>query len=151
MDTLPTFCQNFIDSRSIAGVLLDDGALYSLIGLCDLLILLDQLVIGSEFNILPIPRKFTTHIHWQYGTGEHASKSRLILGSYGLKHYSDSSHPVLISHLVLDGASECVIGRNVTQYFNILHTECNTLEAHSASQKDYISLIESRLLSCIPI
>lgn len=48
------------------------------------------------------------------------------------------------SHVVLDGASQCFIGKNVTQHSNILHTDRNALEISANGQKEYISLIEMK-------
>ena len=63
------------------GPLLDDGAPYSGIGQVELSLLADHIGLSPNSKIDAIPQALGSHTHWQYGSGEHASSARRILGS----------------------------------------------------------------------
>jgi len=132
------------------GPLVDDGAPYSAIGLVELRLLLDRF--GQKATDLePIPSSFAGSTYWQYGSGDHSSAPRRILRSIVLAATSDSGREVLIRHLVLDGSSQWVIGKNVTQKANILHLSKNALQFSHSGDVEHISLLNSNFLSYIPL
>lgn len=76
----------------------------------------------------PLPESIQNRPYWQYGTGTHASKSRNIIGSVKLNSRTDEGYDVKICHLVIQGSSQWVVRRNVTQNCNIGRIEKNVLE-----------------------
>lgn len=73
----------------------------------------------------PKPECLADYTHFQYGTGEHYSASRKIIGSVHIDAFADSGLKFSIRHLLLDGSSPWVVGKNVTRHSNILHLEKN--------------------------
>lgn len=69
------------------------------------------------------PHLFVRCPFWQYGTRQHHSEGRAILGSVVLPATAPDNSLLLIRHLVLDGSSQWVVGRNVTSRSNILHMD----------------------------
>ena len=111
-------------SNDVLGPLVDDGAPYSAIGYIELQLLLNSV---NDVEIDPMPSCLENATQWQYGSGEHSSAPRKILGSYVLTLISDNGNEVRIRHLVLDGSSQWVIGKNVTGKCDILHAKQNAL------------------------
>ena len=133
------------------GPLLDDGAPYSAIGQIQLHLLADQIGISPNLKLGAIPQSLKGHTHWQYGTGEHASPPRRILGSIVLTATSDKGNPVSITHLVVAGSSQWVLGRNVTRRSNIEHLDTNALVFLVDGKRDQISLTDEDFLSYISL
>lgn len=131
------------DSVPAVGPLVDDGAPYSGLGIVELRTLATSLLPDWDGKLDPVPVQIQSRPYWQYGKGSHASSKRKILGSILLKANSDSGAPVLIRHLVLDGSSQWVIGRNFTKSCNILHMDTNVLQFRLPDQTfDTLSLTE---------
>ena len=131
------------------GPLVDDGAPYRAIGLVELKLLQNQPDIPQTMKLEPVPDTLEGHSHWQYGTGEHASPTRRILGSEVSTVKSDSGRSVEIRHLILQGSSHWVIGRNVIRKENIEHLDRNAIAFMADGEIYYISLIDSGFLSYI--
>jgi len=120
--------QKSLELHNPIGPLLDDGAPYSGIGL-DEFKLLQSIVYPSwngKFDGLPSTVK--NRPFWQYGVGSHSSKSRRIIGSVMLTAKTDEGNEIDIRHLVIEGSSQWIIGRNVTQLCNIVRIGKNMLE-----------------------
>ena len=64
---------------------------------------------------------------------------------------SDSGRNVFIRHLVLDGSSQWVIGKNVTQKSNRLHIGKNALQFIVDGVADHISMTNREFLSYISL
>lgn len=130
------------------GPLVDDGAEYSAIGTIEL-----KLIFNVDVNedLDNIPNSLQGHTHWQYGQGAHASDARQILGSTVLSVKADSGTIINIRHVVVEGSSQCVIGRNVTSLTNLIHIEKNAIEFISKDGTEYISMVSKNRLSYIPI
>ena len=107
--------------------------------------------LSSNFQLAPIPDSLNGHTHWQYGKGKHASPARLILGSIVLTVLSDNDRSVCITHLVLDGSSQWVIGQNVTRKSNIERKEENAVVFDADGERDSISMIDHEFLSYLPL
>lgn len=135
----------------LLGPLVDDGAPYSAIGQVELNLLTEHAGLQTDHKLDKIPKALKGHTHWQYGTGKHASPARRILGSTVLTAISDSSNSINITHLVLEGSSQWVIGRNVTRKANIEHLERNALAVVADGITDYVSMIDHEFLSYIPL
>ena len=133
------------------GPLLDDGAPFSAIEQVELSLPADHIGLSPNPKIDAIPQALGSHAHWQYGTGEPASPARRILGSIVLTATSDHGTPVRITHLVLEGSSQWVIGRNVTRKANIEHIGRNALVFYGDGECEYISIINYNFLSYLSI
>ena len=83
------------------------------------------------------------------GAGEHASPAREILGSFVLSAQSDSGRTICITHLVLQGSSQWVLGRNITRKADIEHIDRNALTFKAHGEHDCITLTNSEFLSYI--
>ena len=139
------------DSGAMIGPLVDDGAPYSAIGMAELKLLLEHSAGDGDIELDDIPEALDGHTHWQYGTGQHASARRPILGSVKIDARSDGGATVSIRHLVLDGSSQWVIGKNVTQHANILHMAENALQFECNGVMDKFTLMTHKFLSYIPL
>lgn len=91
-------------------------------GVVDQRILFEELALHFRNHLNPIHTALKAYYHFQYGYGSHSSRYRKILESIILAAYSDANSHIDISHAVLDGSSQGVIGRNVTRnvIFSIL-------------------------------
>lgn len=98
--------------------LLDDGAPYFAIGLMVVNLLTYHVGLSLNPQLGGISPVLEGHKHLQYGTGEHASPARRILGSFVLSAKSDQG-TAHITHLVLDGSSQWTVGRNFTRRANV--------------------------------
>lgn len=92
----------------------------------------------------PIPDSLASRPFWQYGVGAHASQAKPILGSILLDATSDDGVTVKIRHLVIEGSSQWIIGRNVTTHCDIIHSRGDYLQLKSGSR---ISLCDHDLHS----
>lgn len=99
--------------QNLLGLLGDDGAPYSGMGIVELESLLQKILPAWNGDLDPLPKSIADRPYWQYGNGNHASQRRKILGSFVLTILSDNGNPVQISHLIIEGSSSWVIGRNV--------------------------------------
>lgn len=109
------------NSCSIVGPMLDDGAPYSAIGIEELRSLYLSILPNWNGSLESIPEKIADRPFWQYGVGAHARAARRILGSVILNVNIPGGYTVQLRHLVLDGSSNWVIGRNITKHSNIIH------------------------------
>lgn len=80
-----------------------------------------KLTLDQLFYLTPIPIRLKGHTHWKYGTGEHSSPVRRIPGPILLTVRADCGRDVNTGHMVLEGSTKWVIGRNVTRNVNIEH------------------------------
>lgn len=142
---------NHFDDAQARGPLVDDGAPYSAIGQVELMLLRNHLGMNDKVQLEPIPDALNGYTHWQYGVGKHSSDARPILGSVEVNARTDSGREVMIRHLVLDGSSQWVIGKNVTRRSDILHAERNAVRFIVDGVAEYFSLYEKDLLSYMPI
>ena len=133
------------------GPLVDDGAPYSAIGNIELRLLQDQFGYEIDAQFDSIPDSLDGHTHWQYGIGQHSSAPRRILGSVLLSAQADSGRKVNIRHLVLDGSSQWVIGRNVTSNANLIHVGKNALQIVKDGITNHISMVNRKFLSYVPL
>ena len=136
-----------VASCDFIGPLCDDGAPYSGLGQCELNILRSVLLPNWDGVLDPIPDKLASRPFWQYGVGDHASQAKPILGSVLLQAVTDDGVPVSIRHLVIEGSSQWIIGRNVTRNVDIIHSNGNCLKLKNGS---IITLIDHDLHSYVP-
>lgn len=141
--------QGHLDSSLNAdiGPLVDDGAEYSAIGCVELKIIFDI----DTTRLDELPSSLHGHTHWQYGQGAHSSPEQKMLGSIVLSVQVDNRTIINIRHVVIDGPSQWVIGRNVTAVTNIIHIGRNAIEIINDQNTDYISIVNRKRLSFIPL
>lgn len=105
--TSSTLVANSSNSVSAAfrnvGPLVDDAAPYSAIGEMELHIMSKGLI--EPPLIEPKPEMFADYDTWQYGSGEHGSARKSIIGSVELLCRTDREKLVSIRHLILAGSS----------------------------------------------
>lgn len=142
------FTNNYDFAYDFFGPLLDDGAPYSGMGLSEFLLLQPMLIPNWDGSILPVPREIEACPFWQYGSGEHSSEPRNILGSVLLNATTDQRSPVYIRHLIIEGSSHWVVCRNVTRHCNIVHIDDNKIVFPKT--RDSISLVDLQFHSHIP-
>lgn len=130
--------------------LVDDGAECSAIDMIELKLLFnDDSSSGLAFD--PIPDSLNGVTHWHFGTGQHASAFRKILGWTALTAESDNDQNINNRHILIEGSSQWVIGRNVTSKINILHVGRNAVQLLKDTSQDYISMKSRERLSYIPL
>ena len=113
----------------LSGPLLDDGAPYSGIGFHELKLLLPYLETNWNGKLSPLPKALAGRTHWQYGSGNHASDLRRMLGSIDITAILDDGTNVNITHVVIEGSSQWIVGRNVTTKCDIIHTNGYSVRA----------------------
>lgn len=96
------------------GKLVDGGATYYAIGMTELCVLCSMVGLSPITKLDPIPTELSRYSFWQYGSGEHCSKKRAILVSIVIKCRSDLNNRIGIRHLVVEGSSQWLQGRNIT-------------------------------------
>ena len=142
-----------IDLSSYRGPLLDDGAPYSGMGAKEFQILQPFIAPNWSGDYDPLPDCIADRPFWQYGCGNHSSESRKIIGSIFISAKTDGEGVIQIRHLIIQGSSQWLIGRNVTKHCNIVHINGHYLQ--SPSSCDYssntISLLEHDFHSYVPI
>ena len=108
--------------------LLGDGAPYSRLGIHELKILSPYLRTNWHEQLEPLPAAITDRIHWQYGSASHSTDSRRMLGSVMITARLNDGTEINIRHIVIDGSSQWLIGRNVTTNCAIIRTNGNYLK-----------------------
>jgi len=136
-----------------SGPLVDDGAPYSGIGYIELSMIAKHVCPDWNATLDPLPDLVSERPFWQYGTGQHVSEARKILGSIFLTAQSEQGNPIHIKHLVIDGSSQWVIGRNVTKLCDIIHQTANVLKLPpdpDTNISDTLKLIDQDFHSYLP-
>ena len=102
--------------------------------------------------IAPLPTAISHFRYWQFGSGQHASPAKPIRGSTMLRFRSDAGNEIEIRHIVIDGSSPWVIGRNVTRKCDIVHINGNYIRfPPSDGVSDTLSMSDYNLHSYIPL
>jgi len=144
MATFPNM-EVLLDGR--IGPLCDDGAPYCGIGLIEFNLI--QPYVAPEFKgtFEELPESIRSRPFWQYGDGKHKSAAKAIVGSIMFTALSDQGNYIRMRHLIIEGSSQWLIGRNVTKSCDILHIGKNLLKL---PDDDTISLVDKDLHSFIP-
>lgn len=121
------------------GPTVDDGASYSSIGLTELNQIRNELI-HMITSIGPKPPGWSRFEYLRFGGGAHASPSRKILGSVPIFVQTNSGALASIRHLVIEGSSLWLIGRNVTRRCDILHINTNRIRLSRSPNEDYIDM-----------
>jgi len=140
---------------NFVGPLLDNAAPYSGIGIEEFKLLQPLICPDWAGKFDPLPSEVSQTPFWQYGSGLHSSEARPILGSLLLSACTDRGTILKIRHLFIEGASQWVVGRNVTTRCNILHIGKNVLQLPDSSSNDspsgeLITLADDGMHSFIP-
>jgi len=152
MARCPMQPNEFVIRKDFVGPLLDNAAPYSGMGLDEFRLLQPFLLPDWHGKLEPLPTQIADRPFWQYGTGNHSSQVRKILGSLMLEARSDSGNLFKIRHLVIEGASQWVVGRNFTNYCDILHIRKHAVQlpCDDPSLVDYVSYVDHDMHSYIP-
>lgn len=118
----------FFNSSEQLGSRVDDDAPYSPIGVPELLVLCSSLGLSPTTRYDPTSSVILHYDIWQYGSGEHSSVPRWILGSFLLAWMSDSRRLISICPLVIEGSSQWLIGQTVTSHCNQLRIDDNWIQ-----------------------
>lgn len=132
------------------GPLVDDEAPYSAIGQVELQIITSRVGIMEANAIDAISEEQNGCTHWQYGTGEHSSEKRLILGSTCLSFLSHAGISIKVCHKVLEEPSQWILGRNNTRKVDIEHVRRHALTFPLDQTTDSIRMIDCNRLSSVP-
>lgn len=76
----------------------------------------------------PLPDAVSDRPIWQYGVGTHRSSAQRILGAVLINARCDGGTAVKIWHLIIDGSSQWVVGRNVTRKCNVIYLFDNMVQ-----------------------
>ncbi|CAN8063104.1 unnamed protein product [Agarophyton chilense] len=139
--------------HNFIGPLLDDGAPYSGIGMKELHVIKHMVCPDWNGNLDPIPDTIADRPNWQYGSGNHKSEPRRILGSIVLSARSNACNSANVRRVVVEGSTQWVIGRNVTQYCNIMHLHGNVFQLPATAgctMTDTLSLTNRDMPSYVP-
>lgn len=128
-----------------------DGAPYSAIGIVELKLLFDEINCLFSDTLDPNPILLRDYSKLRYGNGSHSSRARKILGSIVLTAFSDRKIPINITHIVLEGSSQWVIGKQVTRKCKIDHMSRHALLFFNGRCMDSISIVDHEFLSYISL
>ena len=156
MVNVSTCSRNYSDTTFLVenGPLLDDGTPYSGIGEDEFHILRSSLKTNFNDTFDELPNEIAQRPYWQYGNSNHASKSKRIIGSILIDAISDQGNIVRIRHLVIEGSSKWIVGRNITKHGNIQRIGGNLLELSTKNETGVqmtISLIDHDLHCYLPL
>eukprot|EP00171_Calliarthron_tuberculosum_P002818 IDg2818t1 len=129
-----------IDLTNFIGPLLDDGAPYSGIGLAEFTMLQEMILSNWSGEFDPLLDDIKDRPLWQYGTGSHASETRKFLGSILLKCSTKINTDVMIRHLIIEGSSQWVIGRNLTKHCDIVHIDGKFIKLPNCMKVEIVNL-----------
>ena len=135
------------------GPMVDDGAPYSALGIVELALVCQPRSDSIEDLITPLPESISQFRFWQFGSGKHASPAKPIRGSVMLNFKSDSGSLISIRHVVVDGSSPWVLGRNITRKCDIVHIGGNFIRFPPSSDgvSDTLTMIDFDLHRYVPI
>ncbi len=111
-----------------SGTLLDDGAPYSGIRNQELKLLSPFLRTNWTVALKPLPESLCGYSFWKYGTVNHATSSKCMLGSIFIVACLYDGSIINIRHVIIDSSSQWVVGRNVTSKCDIVHLNGNYLK-----------------------
>lgn len=132
--------------------MVDNEAPYIAISLSNLCALADYLLQNWCDTLDAVPAAFSDCPYWQYRSGSRASEVHAILGSVFLVAFAPDSTSLRIRHLVLDGESQCVIGRDVTSRAGIFQLGLSFLQTIGpVRQTICITLTERQNHLCLPL
>lgn len=118
-DTL-TFASIVPARSTIVGPIVGYVARYSAIGNVELRYHRKRVIGGPVFLMEKLP-ELQDCIYWKLGIGDHSNPCRQILGSVILHILTDRNKRITVRHIVIDGSSHLVLGRNITRLCNIVH------------------------------
>lgn len=104
------------------------GAPYSAVGIVELRLICE--LANSKYTPVfrVISESLTGCTYWQYGNGARASQKRCILGHVDFQALTDDNNTIIIRHLILEGSSQWILGKIVTNKFDIIQLNGNALK-----------------------
>ena len=82
----------------------------------------------------PFPPEIADRTHWQHVSGIHSSESRRMLGSIMIFAQLHNGALINIRHIGMEGSSQWLIGRDVTNKCDIIHSSGNYLKLTKRTQ-----------------
>lgn len=136
-------------SEAVPGLLLDDGAPCSGLGLEAFIQLFSTFNFKWNGPLGSLPESIESSSFWQYGNGSQRSVSKRILESLYLNLSIDQGHPVTICHLFIEGSSPYVTGPIITKLCDIIHRDGNFLQFENHHNAPNFTLVDKELHSYI--
>lgn len=75
----------------------------------------------------PKPANFDQYTYWKYGASDDSTEKRIISGSVVLYVMTDNQNIVSIRHLVVEGSSQWLTGRDVTRRCNVEYIRTDSI------------------------
>ena len=107
---------------------LDEGAPYSGIGFHELKLPLPYLRTTSNGKFISLLKAIGCRTHLQYVPGKNSRESRCILGSINVTAIFAGGTNVNDIHVLTEGSSQGIVGRNLTTKCDIIHNNGNYLK-----------------------
>lgn len=143
LSSAPTSCSSEL------GPLVDDGAPFCAIGDVELHALRKSLY-KAKFVIDDKHQELAEFDYYQYAVGSHASSRLHIIGSVVLHATTNCRASVAIRHLVIEGSSQWVLGRNLTRTFNLVHIVRHSIDL-PVTPVNSIDMIDHGRPSCVEV
>lgn len=115
---------------------MDDYAPYSTIGETKLLFHQKSLA-RCKVSLDSKPVQLALCEFWQFGSGNHASPGRQILGSVVQNLVTDSPNPISVSRIAIKVSSQWILSRKITRRCCIIHLDRHSLDL-SYNESEYI-------------
>ena len=123
------FCLNL-------GLTLDDGAPCSGIGEQEFNLFQYKLNTSYNGSFDDLQSEIAYHSYWQYGSDNHDSQSRKIIGSIFINLKSGQGETIRIRQLIVQGPNQWIFGRSLTKHCNILQMNGNQLQIPTPTMFD---------------
>ncbi len=108
--------------------LLDDGASYSGIVIQERKLISPFLSTNWNGALEAFPQSLSGYSFWQYGTSNHATSARGMLGSIFISACLSDGSFINVRDVFIEGSSQWVVGRNVTSKCDVVHSNGNYLK-----------------------
>lgn len=120
--------------------MVDDGSPFSAIG--DVELRFHQKPLADREMVLdPKPSELYGCDFWQFGAGGHASRRGRVVVSIVLLVTTDPENQITLRHIVIEGSSQWILGRNIIRACIIQHISAHALVLPT-QQSDKISMCD---------
>lgn len=133
-----------------AGPLVSDVVQFSAIGQTELKLLMDESK-SCDFEIEPKLQGLEEYEYWQYVSDAHANPKRRILGSVQLYVRTDNGYRISICHLVVEGASQWIIGQKLATKSNLEYIDRNAIKLPNIQPTNYVQVYSHDMRSHISL
>lgn len=135
--------------------MVDDGAPHSTIGYSELSILI-RLTHNSTASVKSmislLPDSISNLQFFQFGYGQYAISAKLVIGSGVIDFRSHSGTKISIRHIVVEGSSPRVLGRNITRECDLVHIGGHYIRFQPINWISYsMTMIDQKSHSYVPL